>query len=291
MFTPLVQYGYRFGRVCALIFCCTLFSGCSSKMAYNFLDWYLMWKVERYAQLDGEQKEKAEAAFDDFHEWHRTTQLPRYVEYMRGLKQRLAEPVTADSLHAETDEIQLMMDDALAYLMPTAVNIISSFTDEQAQQMQEKLAKDRKDYSKKYLSGDMDKVVEARKNELKDKIGPFFGRFTDQQQTWVESWARDMEYYEPLMLTQQEDWARTLEQVLSKRHDKEFLDASLRKLMFYRSDDWHPELEKMIDVNQALSLEMMANFVNHLAPRQREKLNKKLDKYIEVFEELAAEEK
>lgn len=289
MLTPLAQYGCRLARVFAIIVCCLLFASCSSKMAYNFVDWYLMWKVEKYADLNPEQKKQAAAAFDDFHEWHRTTQLPRYAEYMRGLKERLAQPVTAESLHAETDEMQLMIDDSMAYLMPTAVSIISSFSDAQAQQMLEKLEKDREDYHKKYLSGDMQDLAEARINELKDKIGPFFGRFTDQQKEWVDDWARDMEFYEPLMLKQQEDWAHTLEEVLNRRHDKAFLAASLRKLMFYRSDDWHPELERMIDVNQALSLEMGAKFMNHLTPKQREKMNKKLDKYIEVFEEIAAD--
>ncbi|ABD82560.1 DUF6279 family lipoprotein [Saccharophagus degradans] len=289
MRSSLAQYGYRVGRVLALVGCCLFFTACSTKMAYNFLDWGLMWYVERYVDLNKEQKDKAEAAIDKFHHWHRTTQLPRYAKYITDLKERMAQPVTADQLHAETDEIQIFLDDCVAFLLPTAVDIVSSFSEEQVQQVLEKFAKDRKDYDKKYISTSMEKVVKARQNELKDQIGPLFGRFTDQQQKWVDEWSTGMEYYEPLMLAQQEDWAKMLEEVLQKRDDKKLLDASLRKLMFYRSDDWDPELEKQIDINQTLTLEMMAKFMNHLTPTQRERFNKKLDKYVEVFTELSSE--
>lgn len=289
MRSQLQQYGYRFGRILALVGCCLFFTACSTKMAYNFLDWGLMWYVERYVDLNKEQKAKAEAAIDAFHYWHRTTQLPRYAKYITGLKERMAQPVTADQLHAETDEIQIFLDDCVAFLLPTAVEIVSDFSDEQVEEVLEKFAKDRKDYDKKYISTSMDKVVKARQNELKDRIGPMFGRFNDQQQQWIDEWSTGMEYYEPLMLKQQEDWADMLAQVLQKREDKKLLDASLRKLMFYRSDDWDKELEKQIDINQTLTLKMMAKIMNSLEPKQRERFNKKLDKYVEIFQELSAE--
>ena len=117
----------------ALLVCCTLLLfGCSTKTAYHFLDWGIKWYIGKYISLTHEQKNFTEKALDEFHEWHRRTQLVPYAEYIEALREKLnSGAVTSEQLHTEVDQIQLMIDKSIDQLLPLFINLAASLSEEQ----------------------------------------------------------------------------------------------------------------------------------------------------------------
>lgn len=275
-------------RFIILFSCFFLLSSCSTKLAYNYLDIILKWKIGKYVTLNRKQKKFVDINIDEFHRWHRQSQLPRYSDYIQGVIERIStKEMNGELIHAETDEVQLLIDSSFEYLKPSIAELISSFDEKQSQQLLENFAKDRKKYHKKYVATKIERLYKKRADELTDNISPFFGKLTEEQKQWINAWSKNLQPYEALSLKQQETWGEHLKEALALRKDREALLEKLDQVMFYRTDDWDPELERILDHNQEITYSLLANLVNNQTPKQREKMFRKLNKYRTDFEALS----
>ncbi|MFL0800101.1 MAG: hypothetical protein K6L80_06630 [Agarilytica sp.] len=273
--------------------CLFLLSACSTRLAYNFLDFIIKWYVGQYVSLDSKQKRVLSGAADEFHQWHRRTQLDIYADYIDYLLKRLDEKaIDGKWVHAQTDVAQDFIDVSAQHFKPTIIDIMHSLSDEQAKQVLKNLAKDRKDYKKKYVDISAKKQAKRRKNELLDYIAPFFGSFTKEQKKWIADWStKDIKPYETLTLKQQEIWSDEVERALEARQDKAQLDKNVDEIILYRTDDWDPDLEAILDHNQAVSYALIARLVNNQTPSQRKKMFSKLKSYRDDFRAMAKKAK
>lgn len=273
----------------ALLVCCTvLLFGCSTKTAYHFLDWGIKWYIGKYISLTHEQKEFTEKALDDFHDWHRRSQLVPYAEFIEALREKLnSGEITGEQLHAEVDQIQLMIDISVDQLLPLFINLTASLSDEQVEELMENLAEKREEYEKDHVTASREKVIEARINDLQDHLSPHFGRLTDEQKQWLEDWATSLIPFEEVTLKQQEIWAEDVKALLAKRQDKAMLKRELRKLIVTNTDDWPEDAQAIFDKNQELTYDFLARLVNNLTPKQKKKMNSKFDSYINDLYDLA----
>ncbi|SMF54789.1 hypothetical protein SAMN02745866_03493 [Alteromonadaceae bacterium Bs31] len=273
-----------------LIFVCLIFiSSCTTKVAYNFLDWAMMWYFESYVSLNKEQKKYTKKQLDDFHHWHRTTQLPRYALYLEGLKIRLnSDQLNAEMIHKETDELQLFLDDSLNYLTPLFAQLLASFSDQQVEELLASIADDRDEYQQEFVDVSEKELHKARIKELKSNLSlASIGSYSKQQNNTLKNWSHSLTPFEQLALEQQEIWAEELTLALAERQDRVKLEATLKKLLFVHTDHWAEELERRMDQNQALTYAMLAELINSLSSKQRKKMNRRIDNYIEDFRALA----
>jgi len=275
-------------KLLVVVVCLFCLSACSTKLAYNFMGFISKWYVGTYVSLDHEQKQLVESAIDVFKSWHRETQLPLYSDYIEGVITRIQQDdISGQWIHGETDQLQLLLDNSVNYLKPSIAKLMMSFSDEQTQEVLENLADDRKKYRKKHVDIDDKKRVKIQINELKSRLGPFFGRFTPEQKAWIEQWTAELKPYEKLTLEQQETWAGNVAEAFAVRNDKQQLRAKLEHVMFYRTDDWNPELQAALDFNQEITYDLVARLINSQSDKQRGKLVKKLTSYQQDFLELA----
>ncbi len=272
--------------------CLFLLSACSTRLAYNFLDFIIKWYVGQYVSLDSKQKNVLNGAAKEFHQWHRRTQLEVYADYIDYLLKRLDEKeIDGEWVHAQTDVAQDFIDVSAQHFKPTIVAIMHSLSDKQVKQVLKNLADDRKDYKKKYVNISAKKQAKRRRNELLDYIAPFFGSFTKEQKQWITDWSTEVKPYETLTLKQQTIWSDEVKGALDARHDKALLDTLVDEVMLYRTDDWDPDLEAILDHNQDVSYALMARLVNSQTPKQRKKMFSKLKSYQKDFRTLAKKAK
>lgn len=266
-----------------------LLTSCTTKVAYNFLDWAIEWKVQRLVTLHGQQKHQMQQAVQEFHKWHRTTQLPAYADYLKSVETLLQQgPLTAAVIHAETDKIQLMLDDSINKILPDATAVLAQLTDEQVQQLMGRIAEEREEYREEYVDISKTKQIKKRHKEFEKYFSDWVGRLDAQQNKQVRQWAESLKPYEALNLQQQKIWEDDLKKILAQRSDPELLLKALQGLTFHRSDNWQPELEKVMDHNQVRTYEVLADLLNNLSDKQRKHLHDTLKKYQQIFLELAA---
>ena len=70
-----------------LLFLFAIFlTSCSTlSLTYNFADWLLYWKIDRYFDLSSQQKPQLQTQISQFHSWHRQEEIPRYVSFLQTI--------------------------------------------------------------------------------------------------------------------------------------------------------------------------------------------------------------
>jgi len=268
------------------LLCLLTITSCSNKIAYNYLDWAVMWQVNKYVDLNTQQKQEAKRAINTFHAWHKTTQLPKYAQFFKRAKPILLNNPTASQLHAFTDDMQIFIDDALIQLIPTIISITQTLDEKQVSQILKKVDKDNKKYKKKYVDISEKKLLKARQKQLDKYLKKLIGDLTREQKAWLTQWSIDLADYEGLMLQQQYQFRNDYQNILRTRKDTDKTTAGIKSLMLYKSDDWTTELRQKIDINQAQSFALLEKIFENLTEKQTKEMENTLDKYITMFEDL-----
>ncbi len=275
-------------RVFLILICLTLLNGCTVRIAYAVLDNILGWQLGQYVSLKGEQKALSKKTFKRFHSWHRQTQLPLYIDYLKTLKQgMIGGNISGQYLHAESDKLQELMDLSIAKLAPGLTEIAQSLNEEQIQEIVKALDEEREEYRKDYIEDSDEKVQKRRIRDITRYIGGFFGSFTEDQKQTLKNWEESLTPHEELMLDQQLTWQADFLHAMSLRTNASLLEEKIHSLMLFRTDNWNPELQKVLDVNQDLTFSMLAKLFNSQTPKQKKKLEKKFDQYINDLSILA----
>ena len=65
--------------------------GCSStKLAYRYADWGIVWWVEDYVTLTADQKQQLNSDIEQLRQWHCSAELPRYQAWLDELESDVA---------------------------------------------------------------------------------------------------------------------------------------------------------------------------------------------------------
>jgi uncharacterized protein YeaO (DUF488 family) len=64
-----------------------LMSGCSTKFAYNNLDWLAYWYIDDYIELTSEQEEAVDIKLQQWLSWHKSEELPKYLAHLSELSE------------------------------------------------------------------------------------------------------------------------------------------------------------------------------------------------------------
>lgn len=277
-------------KVCLILICLLCLNACSTKIAYGFMGFVTKWYIGGYVTLDSKQKSLVTDTMNDFKDWHRQTQLPIYAKYLEGVASRLEnEEIDGKWIHAETDEVQIFLDTCISRLKPAIIELMASFSNEQVEELLNNFIKEQKKFSKKRVAIPDEKKYKKRIEELTGQTSRFFGKLSPKQKSWVEAWAKQLKPYEALTLEQQKIWAKKVGAALTVRDDKEELSTLIDEIVFYRTDDWDPELESILDYNQEISYDLIAKIVNTLSTPQKKKMFAKLSSYQQDFLELSVE--
>ena len=275
-------------HVAIMLVACTLLSACGTKMAYGYLDWAIQWKIRGLVPLTSEQKQQTKLASVAFHQWHQSTQLSQYADYLESLKALLEKgPVTEKIIHAETDKVQLLLDQSLRFALPSILQLSQSLTDKQVDELLESFKEDREEYRNENVDISEDKKYQNRYKELRSHIKPWFGRLDKKQRELIHLWSRSLKPYETYNVKIKANWEEDLRLALEKREDLAELEKSIKPLLSTETDSWEPEIEAVFDYNQHLTLELLAELVNNLSDKQKEHMFDKFDDYIKICRDLA----
>lgn len=276
---------YRCVTLLGLLLC---LSACTVKLSYKFLDNLLSWQINQYVSLNSEQKKITDSAIDAFHDWHRHTQLTLYADYLEALRDDLLSgPTTADYLHKKSNALQDLLDQSMDELMPTITSVASTLDEEQIQEVLTRMRKDQEEYRDDYIDDDDKRIQKRRIRNITRYLGGFFGKFTDEQKQRLNDWESNLEPYETLMLAQQEQWEHDFVDAMNFQDQPDKLQSKLRALMLYRTDNWNPELQKQLDINQENTFIMIADLFNSQSDKQKQKMERKFNHYIDDLRDLA----
>jgi|GEM_PF-2965275 len=278
-------------RLLTLLLVTLMLSGCTVKLAYHFLDWGLQYKLNHYLSLNNEQAQQAKLAIKEFHAWHQRHELPRYVEFLKDARSRLAGPaLSAEEIGRYRERIKLFGEQSLDKLLPSISAVLKSLDTKQKQQLFKTLDEDQKDYEDLYLKPTLEDIRTSLKNDALKSIKKYMGRLSNQQKERITNWSNTVQPFGAIVSKEQDGWELLMRQLLDQPNRADY-NAQLKFLLLYDINSWQPEHRSVLEHNQNITYQLMADMLNSRSPEQQASLIEKLDEYIADCEDLIAQAK
>jgi hypothetical protein len=270
-----------------------LTGGCTmvGKLGYDNLPTLAMWKLNSYVTLTPSQRALASRHFDELLAWHRRTQLDDYIELLRSVQKRVAAGnVTEADIQGWREEAFARIEPIADEAAPDVADVALTLTAAQIASIKAEFAEDNEKLRKEWMPPDREDRIKIRTKRYLERASFFLGNLTaEQKQTArrmaAEAPASEEVWYEQ-RLGRQQDLIVLLERIRSERMTKEAAALLIRDhLLRYRQLREGPDREgakSSLAAGDAMSAALLAQ----ATPRQRQHLNRLIQDWIDLAQEL-----
>ena len=262
-------------------------SGCTTKLAYDFLDWGLYWELKDYVKFTRDQRLLVKDEISQLIDWHRSEELPQYADQLEKLSKQLKSGITVEQLDESYNNLRDSWQRIVIKTLPAAVDIISNLNDEQVNDFFEMLIEKEGDDAKKIEKGTNARTLKKREAYVSKKIVDVIGKLNEDQKSLIAQWALSMKPTKELSLAQAIQWRTRMQTVLAERHNKQQLENNLMVLFANPDQLRSASYRRVIEKNKRLIMQLLFDLNQTLTNQQRSKLVKKLKSYINDFRDLS----
>jgi hypothetical protein len=280
-------------RPLAMLLCIAVLAsglnGCSrAGFAYNQIDWVLTFYLARHFDLDKQQKVELREMVDRNLTWHRQTQLPLYSDALFALASSFDEPVTPEQAGMAYGEVLDFWDASMLHIIPDAQTFLSGLTDEQVQQMVQRMEENNQELFEEY-SGVTEEQRKANRDKRTIKIlEQILGKLNTEQKQYISDSLGGMQDATQDWVENRRRWQLIFVQLVEEDPPEAEYRERLTNLYVYPRTYDEPEFQQTVDANLAAALELTSGLVNSLTPKQRKEAKRRLNKYASDFRKLAA---
>jgi hypothetical protein len=262
-------------------------SGCTVKLAYNFLDWGLYWELKDYVKFNQDQRLFVKDEISQLIEWHRSDELPKYADQLEELSIGLESGMTVEQLEATYDSLRDSWRRIVIKTLPAAIDIISNLNDQQINDFFEMLIEKEGDDAKDIERGTNIRTVKEREDYVSEKLVDAIGQLNEEQKALIAQWARSIESTKEFSLAQAIQWRTRMQVVIAERTDTQQLEKNLMVLLANPDQLRSASYRRVIEKNKHRVMQLLFDLNETLTNQQRSKLVKKLEGFIEDFRDLS----
>lgn len=275
------------GLVWGLIFT-LLSSGCSMrKVGYDLAGRIVSSRMIDTFALHGQDKATAERFIRELHKWHRQKELPRYIQVIDGLSDRLRDGMSEDDLRwlqQQGDEAILRLAEQLA---PQSAEVLSHLSEEQLRHADRKMEKSERERFER-LDQSEDKYYAYRLENTKKTLKTWIGSYTDEQLAIFASFHRqDRDEERKRREATRKNRASLLAAIRNKAPVAE-LSSMIRHWFTTRQTHPAPDYQQSEAQQQALYNQLILRVDKTLSATQRAHLLSELAAWRRDFVELSA---
>ena len=262
-------------------------SGCTTKLAYDFLDWGLYWELKDYVKFTRDQRLLVKEEISQLIDWHRSEELPKYADQLEKLSALLENGLTVEHLEEYYNNLRDSWQRIVIKTLPAAVDIISNLNDEQVNDFFEMLIEKEGDDAKEIKNSTSARTLKKREAYVSKKIVDVIGKLNEDQKSLIAQWALSMKPTKELSLAQAIQWRTRMQTVLAERHNEQQLENNLMVLFANPDQLRSASYRRVIEKNKRLIMQLLFDLNQTLTNQQRSKLVKKLQSYINDFRDLS----
>lgn len=206
--------------------------GCSStKMAYRYADWGIVWWVEDYVTLTADQKQQLNSDIEQLRQWHCSAELPRYQAWLDELESDVSSgPPDQITIDYHQQQLFGFFPNLLERATPVAVNLLSSLSDEQVQELADNMAQSQQEMEEEFLADSPEATAEARAERTAERLERWLGALNDEQRSIVLQWSANRGDQTEIWLQGRRNWQLALLELLEERNAPTF-EADLEYLI------------------------------------------------------------
>ena len=262
-------------------------SGCTTKLAYDFLDWGLYWELKDYVKFTRDQRLLVKEEISQLIDWHRSEELPQYAVQLEKLSALLENGLTVEHLEEYYNNLRDSWQRIVIKTLPAAVDIISNLNDEQVNDFFEMLIEKEGDDAKEIENGTNARTLKKREAYVSKKIVGVIGKLNEDQKSLIAQWVRGMKPTKELSLGHAIQWRNRMQTVLAERHNERQLEKKLMVLFANPDQLRSPSYRRVIEKNKRLIMQLLFDLNQTLTSQQRSKLVKKIQGFTEDFRDLS----
>ncbi|AEF03915.1 DUF6279 family lipoprotein [Alteromonas naphthalenivorans] len=265
-------------------------TGCSSKLAYNNLDWLIYWYMDDYVELNDSQEAIFDIKLEGWIDWHREEQLALYLAQLEQITEdikqdKLNKAVIANHLNQANEHVMTLR----SKIAPELAELASRLSDDQViylfaaiQKENDEEQEELDEYDSMSESERLEKLIENFEEGFEDSVGDL----TDEQKTKIANaaphFARTRGNWLEYRIAMQNEARR----LFASRQNTEAFQQKLTHLLTHPDDYRTEEYLARRQANREAYLSLADKLVKTMTAKQKSHLLKKLNNIIDDIKDL-----
>lgn len=271
--------------MCSLL---TLGACSSTTFVYNRLDFILPWYLDDYAELNGEQQKQLDTLLSPFLSWHRSQELPRYVDVLDRIESSLDQLLTSEDVASVSAEFELawfrLEGEALEWLLELGTHL----SDEQVDSMMEELWENQHDFEEEYLERTEEEFYEDSYDNMVKSVQGYLGKLSAKQRQHLLEASGGLLRSDYAWLQERASWLQRMAVMMER---KPGWQQEVRDAVAARNDNVSPEYQRIFEHNLGVINTMAAQLLNSRTGKQDRHVRNKIADLRQDLETLIAQGK
>jgi len=236
--------------------------GCSStKLAYRYADWGIVWWVEDYVSLTADQKQQLNSDIEQLRQWHCSAELPRYQAWLDELESDVSNnPPDQATVEYHQQQLFSFFPSLLERATPVATNLLSSLSDEQVQELADNMAQSQREMEEEFLADSPEATAEARAERTAERVERWLGELNSKQRDIVRQWSANRGAQTEIWLQGRKNWQLALLEILEGRDEPTF-EAELEYLILNSEEVRGEAYKAMMAESRAAMASLMHDLI------------------------------
>lgn len=254
-----------------------LLAACSRVgLVYRNLDWLIPWRLDDYLSLNREQKAWLRPRLQAHLEWHCSSELPRYIDWLQRSEALIeqAQP-SASQLSEQFAELDGAYKRISGAITPTAIGLLQSLNPRQVAELYAAMDKDNREDRQDYLEPPLATQISRRATRMQQRLRPWLGRLNDVQQARIAEWAQTLGEQNRLWLDNRLRWQTEFRAALDARRGADF-PARLTRLLQGRESVYEADSRAAYARSRQALAELFSDLLESADSKQRKRLTARL---------------
>ncbi|KHD25401.1 hypothetical protein NM09_06635 [Vibrio caribbeanicus] len=264
------------------LMCCLLLVGCGTKFVYNNMDWLLIEYLEDYVDLNSDQESLIEQRVALLSEWHRSEEIPNYVEHLDELMTLDLKNLTAAQLNAQEEKLRAHTDRIVKRVAPDLAQLIHKLSDEQVDELMDNIRVRHSKYKAKYSQLNEEEVRQVYAERIAESMENWLGRLTKDQERLVEQWSNDLQITTSDWSDHQTNLRIRINRLLNQRSDLNATEREMNTLLVDSESLYSPMLRSKIEHNRDVATRYIVEIATQASDKQIEHYRKELSDWKEI---------
>ncbi len=264
-----------------------LVTACTLKSLYNNLDYLIPEYVEGMVTLDDALEDRLEQRTGVLLDWHRSTQLKQYANWVSELQSNILRNLTEDKIVARFDDLEVFWE-SLIYKINDEMALLLPLLDEyQRDELFASIEDNNEEFREEYIDITNEERLELYLENLHDQVDFWFGSYTEEQEAMLKHAATELQSSAELRLGTRLAWQDGIKSILdtsaSEAEKQQQLNLFLNRFTEY--DD--PDIRRISRHNQRVVARVAVQIATSMTPEQKHYFTDKTNDYIRMFTELS----
>lgn len=262
-------------------------SACTFKALYNQLDNIIPSYIENMVSLDEALEKNIEKRLQHLLNWHRSTQLKEYADWLRIVQQDVNAQLTEKKLYHHVIQAETFWKLLLQKLYKELAEILPSLNSEQRKELFANLAEKNQDFKDDYIEIDQKQRFDEYSERMLDHYTSWFGGLSERQQAAIQQAAKEIRSVAPLRLQQRQLWQKEIQEILDSKEPDSVMTERLGAMFSDFEIKKNVEIKNLEAVNRRIIVKLTLKIILGLTPAQKEHFISQTNHYIQILTELS----